>query len=100
MGANSVNIIIEPEARNFILERDKVITITVARRPGSICKGGGEVQLPSVQLGIDQEKAHTYHKLALDGIDAYYSESAASCFTAVKIKVEKFLFSKKLVAVR
>lgn len=79
--------------------KDKAITVTVAKRPGSVWKGGREAQLPSVRLGIDQGKVQSYPKVVVDGIDVYYVDSVATSFKTVRVKVEKLLFFKKLVAV-
>lgn len=97
---NKLNIIIEPDAREFISKKDrsKAITLTIARRPGCCCGGGQDVELPAVKLGINPEKVRTYPKTVVDGIDVYYSEQAATSFSTIRIKLEKLLFFKKLIA--
>lgn len=57
----------------------------------------GDAQLPSVRLGVDQGKANNYQKTVVDGINVYYSDRLSASFKAVTVKIEKFLFIKKLV---
>lgn len=57
------------------------------------------MQLPSVRLGIDQGKVQSYQRAVVDGIDVYYIESVATSFKTVRVKLEKLLFLKKLIAV-
>ncbi|TCL37177.1 hypothetical protein EV210_10642 [Anaerospora hongkongensis] len=95
-----MNIIIEPDARNYIMKKnkDKAITVTIARRPGGCCGGGCELQLPSVRLGIDPEKVQIYPKAVVEGINVYYVGDVAQRFKTVSVKLEKLLFLKKLIA--
>ncbi|HWR42823.1 hypothetical protein [Sporomusa sp.] len=57
------------------------------------------MQLPSVRLGIDQGKVQSYPKVIVDGIDVYYLDSVATSFKTVRVKIEKLLFFKKMIAV-
>ena len=57
------------------------------------------MQLPSVRLGIDASKAQIYQREVVGGINIYYSDSVASNFNTVTLKLEKLLFFKKLIAV-
>ncbi|WP_425059898.1 hypothetical protein [Sporomusa carbonis] len=52
-----------------------------------------------MRLGIDQGKVQSYQKVVVDGIDVYYIDSVATNFKTVRIKIEKLLFFKKLIAV-
>lgn len=56
------------------------------------------MQLPSVRLGIDPGKVQIYPKTVVDGIDVYYIDGVARSFKTVKVKLEKLLFFKKLIA--
>jgi hypothetical protein len=53
-----------------------------------------------VRLGIDPEKVYSFQKTVVDDIDVYYLDSVATSFSTVRIKLEKLLFFKKLVAKR
>lgn len=57
------------------------------------------MQLPSVRLGIDASKAQIYQREIVEGINIYYSDSVASNFKMVTLRLEKLLFFKKLIAV-
>ena len=95
-----MNICIEQAARDYIMkkDRDKAITLTVARRPGSCWGGGREVRLPSVRLGIDAEKKHAYQQVDIAGISVFYADGVFEEFPSLTVKLEKILFFKRLVA--
>ncbi|WP_176215378.1 hypothetical protein [Sporomusa malonica] len=52
-----------------------------------------------MRLGIDPGKVQNYPKVVVDDIDVYYLESVATSFKTVRVKIEKLLFFKKLIAV-
>lgn len=59
-----------------------------------------DARVPSVRLGaIQSDKMSSYHQVTLDGITIYCHESLPVLYRNITIKMEKFLFIKRLVAV-
>ncbi|VBB05733.1 Hypothetical protein LUCI_0944 [Lucifera butyrica] len=92
-----MDIILEPDARNYIMEKnkDKAVTIEIVKRPGSCCVG--DAQVPSTRLGrIGADKTHSYRETAVDGITVYYHEDLPALYRCLVVKTEKLLFFKHL----
>ena len=56
------------------------------------------MRLPSVRLGIDEEKRYAYQQVNIEGITVFYADSVTESFPTISVKLEKILFFKRLVA--
>ena len=59
-----------------------------------------DARVPSVRLGaIQSDKMHSYYQVILDGVTIYCHERLPVLYRRITMKMEKFLFIKRLVAV-